>query len=159
MTKQVRAIEATKTVGDAVKMMADAGIGCAVVLGKDKRPVGMFTERDLVKRVADKGRGVLDSPISRVMSKPLAMISPSATVWDAVVLMGRADVRRLPVVENGQLVGILTERDIFRLILAQQDLLLESVSESLPSVTRDQLRGLVGRYGISAPPGKASDPE
>ncbi|MDG7005734.1 MAG: CBS domain-containing protein, partial [Nitrososphaerota archaeon] len=106
--------------------------------------------------VADRGGAILGSPIARVMSKPLTVISPSATIWDAVTLMARADIRHLPVVEKGALVGILTERDVFRLILAQQNLLLESVSDSLPSVTRDQLRGLVGRYGLSTPPGKAS---
>lgn len=156
MTARVRTVEATRTVGDAVKMMADAKVGCAVVLGKDEKPVGIFTERDLVRRVADRGGAILGSPIARVMSKPLTVISPSATIWDAVTLMARADIRHLPVVEKGALVGILTERDVFRLILAQQNLLLESVSDSLPSVTRDQLRGLVGRYGLSTPPGKAS---
>src|SRR5208337_214738 len=57
---------------------------------------------------------------------------------------GRLGIRRLPVVEEGKLVGILTERDIFRLILSQQSLLLEAVSESMPAATRDQLRGIVG---------------
>jgi CBS domain-containing protein len=51
------------------------------------------------------------------------------------------------VVEEGKLVGILTERDIFRLILSQQSLLLEAVSESMPAATRDQLRGIVGHFG------------
>ena len=92
----------------------------------------------------------------QVMSKPLTIISPVATIWDALTLMGRADIRRLPVVENGRLIGILTERDVFRLILSQQNLLLESVSESFPTATQEQFRGIAGQFGLERPPGRAS---
>jgi len=156
MTRNVKTIEATKTLSDCIKMMRDANIGSLVVVGKDQTPVGIFTERDLVKRIAEKGHGVLGLGMSQVMSTPLTIISPVATIWDAVTLMGRADIRRLPVVENGHLVGILTEKDVFRLILAQQNLLLESVSESLPTATREQLRGIAGQFGLERPPGRAA---
>ena len=119
--------------------------------------MGIFTERDLVKKMAEKGHGILASSMAQVMSKPLTIISPVATIWDAVTLMGRADVRRLPVVENGHLVGILTERDVFRLILSRQSLLLESVSESFPAATRDQLKGIAGRLGLESPPGRMNE--
>lgn len=157
MTKDVKTIEAKKTIADAVKAMRDAKVGCLVVVDKDRTPVGIFTESDLVRRVADKGQGALGLAMADVMSKPLTIISPSATIWDAVTLMGRADIRRLPVVENGRLAGILTEKDVFRLILSQQSLLLESVSESFPAVTREQLRGLAERFGTGPPPGRASE--
>jgi CBS domain-containing protein len=154
MTKDVKTIEATKTLGDGIKIMRDANIGCLVVMGKDKTPVGIFTERDLVRRLAEKGHGVLGLTMAQTMNKPLTIISPVATIWDAITLMGRADIRRLPVVENGHIVGILTERDVLRLILAQQSLLLESVSESLPATTKEQVKGIVGRFGLERPPGR-----
>jgi CBS domain-containing protein len=156
MTKDVKTVEATKTVADAIKMMLDANIGSLVVVGKDHSPVGIFTERDFVRKMAERGHGFLALPMAQVMTKPLTIISPVATIWDAVTLMGRADIRRLPVVENGRLIGILTERDVFRLVLAQQHLLLESVSESLPTATREQLRGIAGRFGLESPPGRAA---
>lgn len=159
MTEDVKTVEATKTVSDAVKTMRDAKIGCLVVVGKDHTPVGMFTEKDLVRKVADKGHSALGMTMAQAMSKPLTVISPSATIWDAVTLMGKAEIRRLPVVENGRLIGILTERDIFRMILAHQNLLLESVAESIPTTTKEQLRGLAGHFGFGTPPGKASDEE
>jgi len=154
MTKDVKRIEGTKTLADAIKSMRDANIGSLIVVGKDQAPMGIFTERDFVRKMVEKGHGALGLTMSQVMSKPLTIISPSATIWDAITLMGRADIRRLPVVENGRLVGILTERDVFRLILAQQNLLLESVSESLPAATREQLRGIAGRFGLERPPGR-----
>jgi len=155
MTRDVKTIDAAKTVGDAIKTMRDANIGCLVVVGKDQTPVGMFTERDLLRKIADKGHSILGLAMAQVMSKPLTIISPVATIWDAVTLMGRTDIRRLPVVENGHLIGILTERDVLRLILAQQSLLLESVSESLPAATKEQLRGIAGHFGFERPPGRA----
>lgn len=157
MNKDVKTVEATKTLADGVKIMRDANIGSIVVVGKDHSPVGIFTERDLVRKTAEKGHAALGLTMAQVMSKPLTIISPVATIWDAVTLMGRADIRRLPVVENGHLVGILTERDVFRLILSQQHLLLESVSESLPTATREQLRGIAGRFGLGGPPGRAGE--
>ena len=157
MTKEVKTVDATKALADCLKIMRDDNIGSLVVVGKDQTPVGIFTERDLVRKMAEKGHSVLASPVAQVMSKPLTIISPVATIWDAVTLMGRADIRRLPVVENGRLIGILTERDVFRLILARQNLLLESVSESLPTATREQLRGIAGRFGLGGPPGRPSE--
>ncbi len=156
MTKDVKTIEATKPLADCVKIMGDANIGSVVVVGKDKTPVGIFTERDLVRKMAEKGHGILALPMAQTMSKPLTIISPVATIWDALTLMGRAGIRRLPVVENGRLVGILTERDVFHLILARQSLLLESVSESLPTATREQLKDMTQRFGLGSPPGRAS---
>jgi CBS domain-containing protein len=154
MKKDVKTIEGTKTVADAIKAMSDANIGSLIVVGKDLTPVGIFTERDFVKKMADKGHGALGLAMSLVMSEPLTTISPNATIWDAITLMGKADIRRLPVVENGHLIGILTERDVFRLIVAQQNLLLESVSESFPAATKEQVRGIAGHFGLETPPGR-----
>lgn len=155
MTKEVKTVEGTRKVASAVKTMADAKIGSLVIVGKDKTPIGIFTERDLVNKISERGQDALTLDISKVMSKPLTIISPSATIWDAITLMGRAGIRRLPVVEDGRLIGILTERDILRLILSQQNLLLESVSESFPVATREQMKGIAGQFGLGTPPGRA----
>ncbi|MGA2198665.1 MAG: CBS domain-containing protein [Nitrososphaerales archaeon] len=146
MTRQVRTVEAEEPLTQCVRTMRDARIGCVVVVEGGK-PIGMFTERDLISKIADAGAVSLAQPVGTAMARPLTTILPSATLWDAISLMGRLGIRRLPVVEEEKLVGILTERDIFRLILSQQSLLLEAVSESMPAATRDQLRGIVGHFG------------
>lgn len=149
MTRRVLTIQADRPLSDCVRMMRDAKIGCVVVVESEK-PVGIFTERDLIRQIANQGAESLNQAMTQVMTRPLATILPAATVWDAIALMGRLGIRRLPVVENEKLVGILTERDVFRLILSQQNLILEAVSESMPAATREQLRGLVDHFG----PGK-----
>ncbi|HYB03750.1 MAG TPA: CBS domain-containing protein, partial [Nitrososphaerales archaeon] len=112
MMKQVRTIDVTKPMFECVKLMEEHNIGSVVVVDHES-PVGIFTERDLVKMIA--GKKELNLKMSQVMSKPLTTISSTATLWDAISLMGRANIRRLPVIEKGKLVGIFTERDLFRL--------------------------------------------
>ncbi len=150
MTKGVKTIGASRSLADCVRLMSDNDIGEIVVVENDK-PVGIFTERDLVRKMAD-GADSLKRKMTEVMSKPLTTILPKAAVWDAITLMGRKNIRRLPVVESGKLVGMLTERDVFRIILSHQNLLLEVVSESIPVATRGQLQGIVSQFGVEKPP-------
>lgn len=155
MTKQVKTIEGSRPLLDCVKIMRDSNIGSLVVVEEGK-PIGIFTERDLIRKTAE-GPESLGAPMVKLMSQPLTTISTTATIWDAITLMGRLNIRHLPAVQNGKLVGILTERDVLRLILAQQSLLLESVSESLPATTREQLAAMVGRLGIERPPARMKE--
>ncbi len=150
MTTPVKTIDLANPLSDGVRMMKESNVGCLVVVENDK-PVGIFTERDLVKIISERTKP-LELKMSHIMSKPLSTIAPIATLWDAIALMGRLDIRRLPVVEDGKLVGILTEKDIFRLIIARQNLILESVAEYLPTMTREQLKGLITQFGDQRPP-------
>jgi CBS domain-containing protein len=169
MTKDVKTAEEVLTLAEAVKKMREINIGCLVVVkaaaeeaGDGKRqkedvsPVGIFTERDLVRKIAESGASILSTPMAQLMSKPLTTISPGATIWDAIAVMGRLGIRRLPVVDGGRLIGLLTETDVFRLIVSQQNLLLESVSESFPTATMEQMRGIAGQFGLQVPPGRTS---
>ena len=85
------------------------------------------------------------------MSKPLITILPSASIWDAITLMGRQGIRRLPVVKDSKLLGILTERDVLNFIVSQQGLLLEAAAESLPPATREQLKAMRLQFGTGLP--------
>ena len=110
-TKVVTAGAADKD-SKALQTMVRHKIGSIVVVEKGK-PVGILTERDVSMRLA-KGQNVRGMLIRNVMSKPLVTITPSAEVWQAVEQMVRKDIVRLPVVEDDRLVGMVTERDIFR---------------------------------------------
>jgi CBS domain-containing protein len=152
MITEVKTIAPTKPVVECIKIMKDADIGSVVVVD-DSKPIGIFTERDLVKRIGEKLEN-LCLTMSRAMTKPLITISPSATVWDALVLMGKFNIRRLPVIQDKRLAGIVTERDIFRLILKEQTVLLETFSEYLPVSARERIGGVVGALVIDRPPAR-----
>lgn len=149
MTKDVRTVEVGKPLIECVAIMKRFNVGCLVVVENDK-PVGIFTERDLVRKLAD-GYATLGIEVSKVMSKPLTVISPNTTLWEAITLMGRLNIRRLPIVENDHLEGILTETDVLRLVIAHQYLIIESVSESLPSITKEKLKAISGHFGGERP--------
>lgn len=149
MTKPVKTIETREPLFECVKLMKDANIGSLIVVESGK-PVGIFTERDLVRKMADRIES-LGLMMFQVMSRPLITISPSASVWDALTLMGRHNIRRLPVFESKKLVGILTERDVFRLIFNQQMLILESVYESIPISARERLEVIADTLALDIP--------
>jgi CBS domain-containing protein len=125
MTKGVKTIEGNKLVEDCIKLMRDNDIGCVIVVEKET-PVGIFTERDLLRRVAEDP-GNLRRAMMDVMSRPLKAILPTATVWDAIGMMNDSRIRHLPVVDKEKLVGILSQRDVTRLIFSNKDLLLAGI--------------------------------
>jgi CBS domain-containing protein len=106
MTKNVFTTEASGTVLDSLRIMADKGIGCLVVT-RNGEPVGMLTERDIVRRIV-QDKEVLNGKIEEVMSHPLTTVSPETPVVDALNVMREKSIRRLPVVSQGKLDGIIT---------------------------------------------------
>jgi len=115
MSTKVVTVKSTDKVGKALQTMVRHKIGSIVVVEKGK-PVGIVTERDVSMRTA-KGQNVRGMVVRNVMSKPLVTIAPSAEVWQAVEQMVRKDIVRLPVVAGDRLVGMVTERDIFRWVI------------------------------------------
>lgn len=112
MSTKVVTVKSTEKVSKALQTMVRQRIGSIIVVDKGK-PVGILTERDVSTRTA-RGQNVRTMVVASMMSKPLVTIPPSAQVWQAVEEMVRKDIRRLPVMESNRLVGMVTERDVFR---------------------------------------------
>lgn len=100
------------TVADALRLMVERDIG-AVVVVEDGRPVGVFTERDVSRRILDDPK-LLDREVGNVMSAPVVTVTPTDEVVFIFGLMTDKRIRRLPVVDGNRLVGIVTERDLLR---------------------------------------------
>lgn len=115
MTKNVMTIESSESVKTAVELMAKYDIGCLIVVSQGK-PVGIITERDMLKRVLLKS---IDPKIARVediMSTPLIASTPENELSEAMRLMNERRIKKLPVVKDDRLVGLLTTTDVFRSI-------------------------------------------
>lgn len=97
-----------------ITRMREHRIGSMIVIDQGSRPIGIFTLRDLADRVTLSG-DALEHPISELMTVDLYTVEPAATVYDAALAMLRRGIRHLLVVENGRLVGIVSEKDIFSL--------------------------------------------
>lgn len=113
MIDKVVTVEPSATVKKAVDLMNLHDIGCLVVVHSGK-PVGIMTERDMLKRIIHKGRNSARTKIVDVMSKPLVTASPDMRAGDAAKLMFERNVKKLPIVENGRLVGLVSITDLLR---------------------------------------------
>ena len=113
MVKNVITVEAEATVKEVAKLMNKHEIGCLVVMKKGE-PVGIITERDMLKRVLLKSKDPRKTKVGKMMSKPLVVGEPQTNIRDAVRLMVEGKIKRLPIVEDGHLLGLVTFTDIVR---------------------------------------------
>jgi CBS domain-containing protein len=113
MSKKVNTIEENKTVFHAAKQMAKERRGYVVVVKKGK-PIGILTDSDILEKVISKGKDPKKVKVKEVMSSPIITISPEDEIVEASRLMRKNLIKRIPVVKNGKLVGIITDTDIAR---------------------------------------------
>jgi CBS domain-containing protein len=111
MTKNVVTIEVNRTALEAAKIMAEKGISSLIVLN-DQDPVGIVTERDFVKKICIKELNVSRVKVNEVMSKIRTFADPEIPIEVAVQRMVNHKIRRLPIMETGQVVGIITVTDL-----------------------------------------------
>ncbi|MCK4422459.1 MAG: diguanylate cyclase, partial [Candidatus Omnitrophica bacterium] len=143
MTKSIITISPDSDVTKAVALMCDNGISCLVVT-RNGSPAGIITERDIVKMVADKES--FDKPVSEKMSNPLVTATPKTSLNKALDVMRTNHIRRLPVVENGLLAGLVTESD---LLVASRRAMMDIRQEHRKVeklAIEDKLTGLYNRH-------------
>jgi CBS domain-containing protein len=110
MTTEVVTVNETKTVADIAVIMGKERIG-SVIVTADKKPKGIFTERDLLTTFLKEGKS-LDVPVKEYASTPLIVAPAWISVYEAAYIMAEKHIRRLPLVEEEELVGIITARDL-----------------------------------------------
>lgn len=113
MVENVITVKPNDTVKKAAELMNKHEIGCVIVVIHGK-PSGIITERDLIKRVVNKSIEPEEVRVSDIMSQPLIEVSPNMCAGDAAKLMLEQNIKKLPVVENGKLVGLVTLTDLIR---------------------------------------------
>jgi len=111
MVEEVVTVEAEATVQEAVDLMNKHEIGCLIVVLKEK-PVGIITERDMLKRVLAQSKDPEKIKVSEIMSAPLIIGKPEMEIENAVKLMFKTKIKKLPVVQKGRLVGLVTLTDL-----------------------------------------------
>ena len=112
MTSKPCSIDAAKSVANAAKMMRDEDVGLAPIVEGD-RLVGVLTDRDIAVRVVAEGRDPEQVKVTEVASGDVVTLDPQQDLDEALRLMARHQVRRLPVVEeDGRLVGVVAQADV-----------------------------------------------
>ena len=124
---QVHSVSPGATVFEALEAMAKHDIG-AVVVAEGECLCGIFTERDYARRVILKGRTSRETRVGELMTPNVLTVSPSQTIDDCMQLMTENRVRHLPVVERGQLIGIITIGDAVKTVIADQQATIRQLS-------------------------------
>jgi signal-transduction protein with cAMP-binding, CBS, and nucleotidyltransferase domain len=134
--------------------MEENKFGCVIVTNEDGKPLGIITERDLVIRVLAKNLKPEAVKAKDVMSSPLATIEPDANINDAARRMSRLDVRRLGVLYKGDLIGLVSSKDILAImpelieIIQERTKIETETSEETTETEESPLSGSCDRCGL-----------
>lgn len=123
---EVWSIPSSSTAFKALEIMADKDVGALLVID-DGELVGVFSERDYARKVILKGRSSKETSVGELMTRVLVYVSPDHTVGDCMALMSAKRVRHLPVVENGQLIGIITIGDVVNSVISEQEVTIQDL--------------------------------
>jgi len=111
MSKELVTISKERSALDAAKIMTDKGVSSLIVLSGDQ-PVGIVTERDFIKKICLKELQLSEVPIEQIMSKIRTYATPDTSIEVAVQRMINNRIRRLPIIDEDKLVGIVTVTDL-----------------------------------------------
>jgi CBS domain-containing protein len=146
MVEDVVTVEADEAVTKAVELMNKHEIGCLIVT-KHRKPIGIVTERDLLKRVLAKSRKPEKLKVWQIMSAPLVFGELNMDVEDTIRFMLRMKIKKLPIVRSGKLLGLVTLTDLVR-FQPQMVSILKKLSElQLPSPPR-RLQKVIDYYVV-----------
>jgi CBS domain-containing protein len=126
MSSPVFAVEEGSDITVVAKLMREQKLGAIVVNNAEGQPVGIVTERDIVLRVVADGKSPSVVVAGEVMSSPLRVVKAETFIIDAMKMMDRLNIRRLGVTYKGQLVGIISHKDIIRIIPTIMEIIREN---------------------------------
>jgi len=115
-----------QSVLEAIKVLAQEDIGAAIVMTGD-RLAGIFSERDYTRKVILKGRASDSTRVEEIMTPNVVVVSPRTRTRECMALMTEKNIRHLPVVDEGRIVGMVSIRDIVSDIIADQDFTIEQL--------------------------------
>ena len=144
MVEDVITVDSDVPVMEAVKLMNENEIGCLVVTRRGKN-VGIITERDLLKRIIAKLRDPTKTKVRQIMTKPLIIVDPDMDLEDATKLMFKRNIKKLPVIEGENLVGLVSLTDIARFQPQMMKILKRLSAQQAPP---KRLQKVLGYYVV-----------
>jgi CBS domain-containing protein len=125
-SKIIFSISPDTSVYIALEVMFDKNVSALLVLENNK-PVGIFTERDYARNIALKGRNSRDTKMSEVMTKNLITITPDFTIEEAMRIMTEKFIRHLPVLEDENLIGVISIGDLVKYLIEEQKFIIDNL--------------------------------
>jgi CBS domain-containing protein len=110
----VATVRPEATIWEALTLLDRHGVGALVVSADGRRPVGIISERDIVRKLPERGAAMLDGPVADIMVKEVRFVAPEDEVESLMAVMTTHRIRHLPVVREGELVGIVSIGDVVK---------------------------------------------
>ena len=129
---EVYSVSPDSSVYDALETLEDKNLGALVVVENGKL-IGIFTERDYARKVILKGRSSKETIVRDIMSSHPVFVNPDSTINDCMQLMSDKFIRHLPVIDNNQLVGVISIGDVVRYIISEKDFIIENLEHYITS--------------------------
>ena len=121
--RSVYTVAPNTTIIDALRLMADKEIG-ALMVSDDEKPVGILSERDVVRKIAEGGFFKLDMQVRELMTSPVFFVGLDYNLDECMALMTNKHIRHLPVIDQGKLAGLISIGDIVKAEIQDRDLLI-----------------------------------
>jgi CBS domain-containing protein len=154
MSSPVVTLGEDATSNKVANIMDENGLGCVIVTNKKGQPVGIITERDLVIRVLAKNLKPDAVKAEEIMTSPLVTIEPEATISEAARRMSRLNIRRLGVIYKGNLVGVVSSKDILGVmpelieIIQERTRIEDATEEETAETEGTPISGYCDRCGV-----------
>ena len=117
---------------EAIRVMADKHVGALLVM-RGRELVGIISERDYARKVVLLGRSSADTPVAQIMSSPVMSVTPDATINQCLAIMSEKHIRHLPVVERGDVRGMLSIGDCVKAVIDDQKQHIEDLERFIRS--------------------------
>ena len=118
----------TTSVYDALLLMAEKNIGALLVL-RDREPVGIVSERDYARKVVLRGKISVNTSVEDIMTEEVISIGPQITIKEAMALMTEKHVRHLPVIEGSEIIGLISIGDLVKSIITDQEFMISQLEK------------------------------
>jgi CBS domain-containing protein len=113
---------------DALKLLAEKNIGALMVV-QNKKLAGIVSERDIVRKIAEQGQDIINQPVEQIMTELLYVVSPNQSIEECMSLMTEHHIRHLPVIDNEQIMGVISIGDVVKRLIADHEFTIDTLEK------------------------------
>tara|TARA_B110000037_G_scaffold172364_1_gene195851 strand:+ start:3021 stop:3455 length:435 start_codon:yes stop_codon:yes gene_type:complete len=131
--RQIWTILKSKSVKQALILMSEKNIGAIIIVDNNDFPIGIFSERDYARKIILKNKNSKDTSLDEVMTKELITVNKECKIDECMKIMNEKRIRHLPILENKKIIGIISIRDVLKIMIKEQKELIDHLQKFITS--------------------------